>query len=319
MNKQFLLLPLLVALFLGCENDNTTDPPPPTTGKTFTSGNIKNTPVYFSFDAGDSVSSSANWDMKLTGKLYSPEDSLKQFPFPGIVLNPALNVLGTYVDGIAYELVDPSQVPNLKKDELDSLTTFQTGNIKYTPVYYSFDARDTVSSDQNWDIKLMRNAATEPIIILNRTKGITASVVDGIPFSNVTAAKDSTLAPDPSDTTFIIGNKCFAYNPATHTLAPYTDRTFVLRTNNGARVKFRMLEYVMNGDIRAVKFEFVAPERYSIGTLCLKYLGAAGGHNLEPYQNRNFVIQTSSSKRVKFRMLSYLRSIGEMKFEYEIK
>ncbi|MHB1049849.1 MAG: HmuY family protein [Bacteroidota bacterium] len=313
---------LLILLFTGCEKDDETPITPPATGSsTFTSGNVKSGAVYFSFSAKDSVASSGSWDLKLT-TLFAPDDSLRQFPFPGIALNPALGVLGTYVDQ-KFDLVNPSAVANLTADILDTLAVDSIRSIKAIPVYYSFDKRDTTSADGHWDIKWTVNDFMEPIVMLNTQKGVTGKVLDNTDFSLLSAASVLNLESDVNDTTLVIGNKCFLYaGPPTHRLNPIANRVFVVRTINGARVKFRTLSYYSAaGTSGYPKFEFVAPERYSIGTAALKYSGPPT-HKLNPYTDRTFVVKTYDGKFAKFEMLSYYNEAGVsgyMKFKYEVQ
>lgn len=320
---KYLLVTLALAglLFTGCEKDDAAVTPTPTTSNVFTSSNIKTKPVYFSFAAKDSVASTGSWDLKLT-TVYAPDDSLRQFPSPGIVLNSALNVTGTYVD-VKYENVDPSTVTGLTKDALDTLVTDSTRSIKTSPVYYSFDKRDTTAADGNWDVKMTINASNEPLIVLNKNKGVTGKVLDATPFATFSPASLTNLESDVNDTTLVIGNKCLLYaGPPTHKLNPIANRTFVVRTINGARVKFQMLSYYnAAGASGFMKFQFVAPERYSIGSFCLKYAGPPT-HKLNPYPDRTFVVKTAAGAFAKFKLLTYYNEAnvsGYMKFEYAIK
>jgi hypothetical protein len=319
MKKLTSLLLLIGLLFIGCEKDDTVSPPT-TSSSVFTSGYMKTTPVYFSFAVKDSVASTGNWDLKLT-TVFAPDDSLRQFPSPGIVLNSALNVTGTYVD-TKFETVDAAAVTGLTKDAVDTIAIDSTRYIKDMPVYYSFDKRDTTSADGNWDIKWTLSVPGpqgEPIIVLNRQKGVTGKVLDGVDFSTVKHATITDLQSDVNDTTLVIGNKCFLYNPTNHTLSPIANRVFVIRTINGARIKFRTLSYYRGGS-GYPKFEFVGPEKYSIGSFCLKYDGST--HKLNPYTDRTFVVKTSTGARAKFKMLTYYNEknvSGYMKLEYEVK
>ena len=91
--KQIISLLVLVGfLFIGCEKDkNNPVTTPPAGSSTFTSNNVKTSPVYFSLAKCDSFTSAESWDLKLT-TLYAPNDSTNSFKFPGIVLNPASGV-----------------------------------------------------------------------------------------------------------------------------------------------------------------------------------------------------------------------------------
>jgi hypothetical protein len=311
---------LIGILMAGCEKDDTSVTPTPASSNVFTTSNIKTKPVYFSFASKDSVAATAAWDLKLT-TVFAPDDSLRQFPSPGIVLNSALNVTGTYVD-VKYESVDPAAVSGLTKDALDSLVIDSTRSVKSMPVYYSFDKRDTTAADGNWDVKLTVNAAMEPLIVLNKAKGVTGKTLDATPFSTYNAAQTA-LESDVNDTTLVIGNKCFLYaGPPTHRLNPIANRTFVVRTINGARVKFQTLSYYnAAGSSGYMKFQYAAPERYSIGSFCLKYAGPPT-HKLNPYTDRTFVVKTSAGSFAKFKLLTYYNEAnvsGFMKFEYAVK
>lgn len=129
--------------------------------------------------------------------------------------------------------------------------TFSTGNIKTSPVYFSFDTKDTVKGSQTWDIKCTTMFAPDdstksfafPGIALNRTLGVKGKIVDGTPFESVNAATVTGLATDPSDTTYVIGTLALNYNSTTHKLTPYANRVFVVKTASGKLVKFRLLSY----------------------------------------------------------------------------
>ena len=319
-----IILPAIALLtfagLTGCKKDDSPVTPVVTTSDIFTTSNVKTKPVYFSFASKDSVASTAAWDLKLT-TVFAPDDSLRQFPFPGIVLNANLNVLGTYVDGADFSTVDAASVTGLKRDIIDTLASDSTRNIKTAPVYYSFDQRDTTSSTGNWDIKMTVNTFLEPLIILNTGKGVSGKVLDNSDFATMSAAVIPTLESDVNDTTLVIGNKCLLYDPTTHRLNPIANRVFVIRTINGARVKFRMLNYYNGaGASGYMQFQYVAPERYSIGSFCLNYNSTT--HHLDPYANRTFFVQTTGGKRAKFKMLTYYNEqsvSGFMKFEYVVQ
>ncbi|KAB2923934.1 MAG: hypothetical protein F9K22_07580 [Bacteroidetes bacterium] len=323
MKRSLLFAVLAAAVFIGCEKDDDNPVDPGTnTGATFTTGNIKTRPVHFSFATKDTVAASAAWDMKLT-TLYSPDDSLRQYPFPGIVLNPTTGVTGTFVDQ-KFDLVTASAVTGLKKDILDTVAvdSIRT-SIKTSPVYYSFDLRDTVSASGNWDIKWTVNASNEPLVVLNRNKGVTGTVLEGTDFATLNTAALSLGTTDANDTTLVIGNKCFLYaGPPTHRLNPVAGRVFVVRTINGARVKFRTLSYYnAAGTSGFPKFEYAAPERYSIGTFILKYAGPPT-HKLNPFTDRTFVVKTGAGAFVKFEILTYYNEAGTsgyVKFKYQIQ
>ena len=309
-------------LFTGCEKEDSTVTPTTPTSNVFTSGNVKTKAVYFSFAAKDSVASTAAWDMKLT-TLYAPDDSLRQFPFPGIALNPAGVVTGTIVDGTPFASVNQSTVSGLKKDIVDTVKIDSTRNIKGTPLYYSFARRETTTATGDWDVKLTINAAAEPLIVLNKAKGVTAKVLENTDYATLSAATVTGLESDVNDTTLAIGNKCFLYaGPPTHKLNPVANRTFVIRSSNGARIKAKMLSYYnAAGSSGYFKFEYTAPESYSIGTSILKYAGPPT-HKLDPITDRTFVVNTSTGAKAKFKMLTYYNAAGAsgyMKFEYEVK
>jgi hypothetical protein len=162
----------------------------------------------------------------------------------------------------------------------------------------------------------------EPLIVLNTNKGVTAAVLDNAPFSTLSAASVIGLQSDVNDTTLVIGNKCLQYNPTTHKLAPVANRTFVVRTINGARVKLEMLNYYnAAGTSGFMQFRYAAPERFSIGSFCLKYAGPPT-HKLNPYTDRTFVVKTAAGKFAKFKMLTYYNEAGAsgyMKFQYDVK
>lgn len=323
--KHLILFTVIIAFFIGCEKEEDTIVTPPPAGAdtaVFTSRNIKSSPVYFSFAAKETVAATANWDIKLT-TLYAPDDSLKQFAFPGIALNPMLNVTGTVVDGTPFASVTASAVTGLRKDIVDTTKTDSTRNIKTQPLYYSFAKRETTTVDGEWDVKLTVNSFSEPLMVLNKNKGVTARVLDNTDYTTLSAAMVTNLESDVNDTTLVIGNKCFLYaGPPTHRLNPIANRTFVIRTVNGARVKVRLLSYYSAaGASGYFKFEYTAPEHYSIGTSVFKYAGPPT-HKLNPYTDRTFVVQTAAGARAKLKMLTYYNEAGAsgyMKFQYEVK
>ncbi len=129
--------------------------------------------------------------------------------------------------------------------------TFSTANIKTSPVYFSFDAKDTVKSTQAWDVKFTTMFAPDdstksfafPGVALNRALNVQGKIVDGTAFEAVNAAAVSGLATDKNDSTYVIGTLALSYDPASHKLSPYANRVFVIKTASGKTVKFRILSY----------------------------------------------------------------------------
>ena len=162
---------------------------------------------------------------------------------------------------------------NKKDDNPTSPTTtandvFASGNVKNTPVYFSFDTKDSVAVSGAWDIELavvpiLADPSTNfyvsfPVIILNRTRNVQAKIVDSLAFDSVDAATVTGLQTDPTDTTYVIGEECLNYNDVNHTLNPYDNRTFVVKTGSGKLVKMRMLSYYNDaGASGYMKFEYV--------------------------------------------------------------
>lgn len=323
MRNTFLIFSFGFLLLIGCEKkDDTVTPETPKGTSSFTTANIKTKSVYFSFSANDTVAGTAQWDVKFT-RLAAPDDSLKSFPiYPGIVLNNSLGVLAAFTDNADFSAFKASSAAGFKNDILDTVAVDSTAGIKVTPVYYSFDSRETTSVSGPWDIKMTINAMQEPLIILNSAKGVTGKVIDGEVFENVQAATVPDLITDTNDTTLVIGNKCLQYDPSTHLMHPYTNRTFIVRTLNGARVKFKMLDYYRSNVSGFMKFQFTAPERYAIGTALFSY---NPDHSLTPYSKRVFSIKTSAGKFVKLQPLTYYKITGTtkesgyIKFDYVVE
>lgn len=327
MRNLFLLTIISIFLLTGCEKKEDPVTSKTNEGVTFTTASIKPGPVYFSFDANDTVSSTAQWDIKFT-LLTAPDDLLKEHPiYPGVVVNNSLNVLAAITDNVDFTSFNAGSAKNFRNDIFDTLAVDSTEGIKVTPVYYSFDLRETTSSDGKWDIKMTINESQEPLIILNSAKGVTGKVIDGQSFASVQAATITGLNADVNDTTLVIGNKCFQYNPDTHGLTPYPNRTFVVKTQNGAQVKFRLLDYYrLVGTTRTsgfMKFEFAASERYAIGTSFFFY--NENDHSLTPFTKRVFSIKTHSGKFVKLQPLTYykisgnIKESGYVKFQYTVQ
>ena len=318
---------LLSFLFFGCEKDKSNTVSPIVTtidSSTFVSGNVKASPAYFSFSKKDSTTSADTWDIKLT-TLYAADDSTNSFKFPGIVLNPlaSLNVTAKIIDGQKYEAVDPTTVTGLAADNTGFIT-YSTRSIKSGPFYFSFDTGDTMTSAQNWDVKITRDAFAFPIIVLNRAKNVQVKFIDTtVSFENLNQYSLTGLKTDANDTTFVIGENCFSYDTTSHLLSPYTNRIFILQTASGAKIKFRTLNYYNTaGASGFVKFEYYNKknEKYALGTDCLNYNGTT--HVLSPYTDRTLVVKTSTGKFAKMKMLSYYNSAGAsgyMKFQFEVK
>jgi hypothetical protein len=315
-----------ILVFAGCQKDSTNpvSTAPTTSTSVFTSGNVKLSPVYFSFAKGDSVSAADQWDLKLT-TLYDATDLTNSYPFPGIALNPQTNAQATLVDGQTYDSVDPTTVTGLRADKT-GFVTFTTANIKNGPVYFSFSNGDTTTSSLPWDIQFTVDATRFPLVILNRQKSVEAAFKDtsaSFAAFNQYSVSDNALKTDPNDTTFVIGSNSFSYDPNTHILSPYADREFVVKTTLGEKVKFHILSYYnASGASGYVTFEYYSKskENYPIGTNCLSYDGTT--HILSPYNNRTFVVQTSTGKRAKFKMLTYYNDAGAsgyMKFQFDAK
>ena len=114
---------------------------------------------------------------------------------------------------------------------------FTTGNVKLSPAYFNFSSKDT--NKTTYDVifgtvavPLQPGAppAVFPAIKLNRAKNVKAIIIDGALFESINADTVTNLKADPSDTTFVIGDKCFSYDGATHKLNTYTNRTFIVQT-----------------------------------------------------------------------------------------
>ncbi len=143
------------------------------------------------------------------------------------------------------------------KDE-NPLTTDQTSvrftttdNVKTTPTYFSFDTGAATDSAGAWDIKMTYSymnvdpsmpAIKFPFIALNASRSVTAKMVDGSGFTSVNGETVNGLSTD-SDTVAVIGTNCLNYEGTTHRLNPYPNRTFILQTGLGKRVKFAMVSY----------------------------------------------------------------------------
>lgn len=143
--------------------------------------------------------------------------------------------------------------------------TFSTGSIMQTAAYFSFDTKDTVKATQAWDIKLTTLFAPNdltrsypfPGIALNRTRNVTGKIVDGTAFETLDPSTVTGLAPDASDSTYVIGTLALSYNPTTHIVSPYDKRVFVVKTPTGKLVKFRMVScYSTTGALGYMTFEY---------------------------------------------------------------
>lgn len=126
-----------------------------------------------------------------------------------------------------------------------------TDNVKTLPTYFSFDTGTATDSAGAWDVKLTFSymvvdtsmpAIKYPYIALNTARGVTAKMVDGSDFASVNGATVSGLAADGAGSP-VIGNLCLNYEGTTHRLNPYANRTFVLQTGLGKRIKFKMVSY----------------------------------------------------------------------------
>ena len=133
--KQLTVFALFVALAVaGCKkNDNPADASQPTfsaTG-TFSTGNVKNTPAYFSFDKKDTTAPTQTWDIMLTNTLMSVDPSIPPIKYPVIQFNRSGNVSGAIVDGKDYDTIDPSTVTGLKTDTNDTTLVIGTHCLNY--------------------------------------------------------------------------------------------------------------------------------------------------------------------------------------------
>lgn len=313
-----LALSVLMA-YTGCEKkDNTVVTPPSTSNPTFTTTNVKDGAVYFSFD---DQKESPQWDVKF-GEYAMP-------PAPGVVPMPVAN---PGFLGDQYVTVFNSKMTSLAalvRVSVDSLKTDPMGAILSSSWYDYNPATHTISSNgsvyvmkgangkiykfriddysnkvftvshayrltdstwsavqtstvdisggekflsfamgtitpANWDVKLTVMAVPSPIgtvnfpgIALNREKNVLAKIINGANFDVVNAKTETGLTAD-IDTMYVIGTACLSYDENTHHLSPYDNRTFVISTTAGNRVKLRMLSYYNdNGASGYMKFEYV--------------------------------------------------------------
>lgn len=123
-------------------------------------------------------------------------------------------------------------------------------NVKTTPTFFSFDTGTTTDTLGAWDVMFGTIGVPAgpgmtvqfPAIRLNRGRAVSAKIVDGTEFASVNGATVSGLTAD-TDTSYAIGMECLDYDDASHQLSPYANRTFVLQTGAGTRVKFKMVSY----------------------------------------------------------------------------
>lgn len=146
---------------------------------------------------------------------------------------------------------------------------FSSNNVKNAPVYFSFDAKDSVTSLQPWDLKLTAVSTLVdtpsnfyiklPTIVMNRARNVQGKIVSSGTFESVDPATVTGLQADPTDSTFTIGTECLYYTGApAHKLNPYDNRTFVLQSGTGKRIKFRMLSYYNDQGLSGyMKLEYV--------------------------------------------------------------
>lgn len=144
-----------------------------------------------------------------------------------------------------------------KKDDnpvssTETVVRYTTVNsVKTTPTYFSFDTGAPTDSVGAWDVKLTYTmmvvdpsipAIKYPFVGLNKARGVLGKTVDGADFSTVKATTITGLQAE-NDTTGVIGVNCLNYDGTTHLLNPFTNRTFVIQTVSGSRVKFKMVGY----------------------------------------------------------------------------
>jgi len=134
------------------------------------------------------------------------------------------------------------------------LKTFSSNNVKLSPVYFSFDLKDSTTQTGAWDLKLTTMTAPEdtlgtfkfPGIQLNKTRNVKAKIVDNANLDSLNALTVTELVGD-TDTSYAIGTLCLYYTGTTgtppHSLKPYDKRIFVVETGSGKRVKFQMKSY----------------------------------------------------------------------------
>jgi hypothetical protein len=134
MNRITVLALFVVLAAAGCrKNDNPADSSQTTfsaTG-TFSTGNVKNSPAYFSFDKKDTTAPTQTWDIVLTNTLMSVDPSIPPIKYPVIQFNRSSNVSGAIVDGKEYDTIDPSAVTGLKTDTNDTTLVIGTNCLNY--------------------------------------------------------------------------------------------------------------------------------------------------------------------------------------------
>jgi hypothetical protein len=133
--KNLMVFALFVALAVaGCKkNDNPADSSQlifAATG-TFSTGNVKVSPAYFSFDTKDTTAPAHTWDILLTNTLMSVDPSIPPIKYPVIQFNRSSGVSGTIVDGKEFETIDPSAVTGLKTDTNDTTLVIGTNCLNY--------------------------------------------------------------------------------------------------------------------------------------------------------------------------------------------
>jgi len=128
-----------IALFFtlavpGCQkNDNPADASQLsfTTTGTFSTGNVKVSPAYFTFDKKDTTAPTQTWDILLTNTLMTVDPSIPAIKYPVIQFNRSKSVSGTIVDGKDFDAIDPSAVSELKTDTNDTTLVIGTNCLNY--------------------------------------------------------------------------------------------------------------------------------------------------------------------------------------------
>lgn len=319
--RTLLLLGLTLALFSACsDDDDSGNNPQPTQNPSYTSGNVKSGAIYYSFDQ---EKESIQWDVKF-GSYTMPGSPVA---IPMFLLNDA-KLGNSYV-----------RIYNSEATALDAVTTVDAGKL-------GTDVQRLVQGANWFDYNPLTHQVSSKgqVYVVEASNGHMVKFrIDSfdqtqnsfaLSYAHYDMSTSAWGMVMQSTVNIAAGEKLFSFAKGEVAVQPWDVKLTVLSVptpigpmnfpgivlNGAAGVKAAIVNGTPFADVNAATVTPLLADgdtTYVIGTTCLNY--DENSHRLSPFTDRTFVVQSTSGKRYKFRMLGYYNDqglSGFMKFEY---
>ena len=313
--RTFAMLAFAALLFVACSDDDNGTTPPTTQNPTFTSTNVKDGAVYFSFDDDREA---PQWDVKF-GSYTMPGAPA---PVPMFRLNDTR--LGNtwvriYTTGAtALDAVTEVDAAQFSRDEQNLVQGAMW--FDYNPSTHTVSSKGLVyiveaSNGHAVKFRIDSYDQTQQSFTISYAHYTMSTMTWG-------ATMQATIGIADGEKLFSFAKGIIAANrwdiklTVLSVATPIGTMSFPgVVLNRAAGVKAAMVNGTPFSDVIPASVQPLLEDgdsTFVIGTECLKY--DENSHRLAPYDNRSFVVQTTAARRVKFQLNSYYNNSGASGF-----